>query len=225
MSSDWDVYVENVRLWFIAKILGPLSEDIVRVDAQLEAAGLGHLASRFPATYSMASKALDSEATGLASPGSRLRSHFFLGPSGGVGKITTLMDLVQARTASDPLVKDRLRIERYLSSASLSSQRIALIKRIGALAQGASIISSSGSGSGDQDDLQVSRLSQMLLLILGRSCYICFVPSWMKFCPLKTPMILSPSARPSLSPLGKRRAVGEMPSKSSKSAPSRLLYN
>lgn len=173
MSSDWDVYVENVRSWFVRKILKPLSEDIKQVDAQLEAAGLGHLACRFPATYSMAAKALDSQKSLFGSSGggsghalspasastastSSSPSHFFLGTPGPVGKISTLMDLVQVRTAADPLVKARLRIERYLSPAALASQRAAIIKRISAISSGSSITATVSGGLGEQqDDLQV----------------------------------------------------------------------
>ena len=105
----------------------------------------------------MAAKASDASLkgeTGLSS--SAPAQHYFLGLTGGPGgmsKIATLMDLVQARSAADPLVKDRLRIERYLSTAPTTSQRQALIKRISHLAQGNSIQFSPN----EQDDLQVSQ--------------------------------------------------------------------
>ncbi len=158
MSSDWDEYVESVRGWFNEKILIPLTGDIQQVDAQLESTGLGHLASRFPATYSMAAKAADSKEVtasgGSASAAAASTGGYFLGlGGGGMSKIATLMDLVQARTATDPLVKARLRIERYLSMAPTTSQRLTLIKRISSLSQGANIQLSNTVN--EQDDLQV----------------------------------------------------------------------
>lgn len=130
MSSDWDVYIENMRGWFIHKILLPLSQQITQVDQAFESAGLSHLSSRFPATYSMAAKSLDGE--------HRMRSHLFLSaPSASFNepKIQSLLDLVHSRP-TDPLVKSRLRIEKYLSIATISSHRASLIKKIANLADG-----------------------------------------------------------------------------------------
>lgn len=138
MSSDLDVYVENVRGWFVKKIIAPVAQQITQVDAQLEASGLGHLSCRFPATYSLAAKSLDSQS---ASSGNNTasKSHFYLSaPSNQGSKIQSLMDLVGSRPG-DPLVKSRLKLERYLSLASLTVQRVALIKRISALSEGASL--------------------------------------------------------------------------------------
>ena len=112
MISDSDIYIENVRSWFIRKILAPLNEDIKRTDLELEASGLGHLCCRYPATYSLAAKSVDSD---------RAKSPYLFSSGiygGEARRIQTVMDFVRSRP-EDPLVKTRLRIERYLSNTSI----------------------------------------------------------------------------------------------------------
>jgi len=76
----------------------------------------------------MAAKSLDSD---LISP------HFYLSAPSGYNepKIQSLMDLERARP-NDPTVKARLKIEKYLSLAVISSHRTSFIRRISALADG-----------------------------------------------------------------------------------------
>jgi hypothetical protein len=231
MSGDWDEYVERVRSWFIDKILIPLTRDIQQVDAQMETSGLGHLSARFPATYSMAAKAADAKddstigggGGGITSTGSTSAGHYFLGGMVGVNKISsTLMDLVQSRGSADPLVKARLRIEKYLSTAPTTAQRLALIKRISALSQGNSIHS-------EQDDLQVKQATTSMILILiiehFRSCYICFVLLWMKCYPRRMPTTLSPSHQLTLFQLAKRPAPAVTPFKFNKLPVNQFVLN
>ena len=124
-----DGYIENVRRWFTRTILVPLSKQISQVDSALESAGLSHLSSRCPANYSMAAKSMDAEF---------MSTHLCLTASTGFNeiKIQTLNDLERNRP-NDPTVKARLKIEKYLGIALISSHRISLIKRISALADGA----------------------------------------------------------------------------------------
>lgn len=128
MSSDLETYTENVRKWFTRKIIVPLSNEISKVDSALEAAGLSHLVSRCPANYSMAAKSMDAEF---------ISSHLCLtAPTGfNDAKIQSLNDLERTRP-NDPIVQSRLKIEKYLSIALISSHRSSLIKRISALADG-----------------------------------------------------------------------------------------
>jgi hypothetical protein len=133
LSSDLETYIENVRRWFTRKIIVPLSLEISKVDSALESAGLSHLSSRCPANYSMAAKSMDAEF---------ISSHLCLtAPTGyNDAKIQTLNDLERMRP-NDPIVQSRLKIEKYLSIALISSHRIALIKRISALADGSFLAS------------------------------------------------------------------------------------
>lgn len=131
LSSDTEVYIENVRRWFTRKLLLPLSREISRIDSALESSGLSHLSSRCPANYSMAAKSMDAEI---------MSSHLCLtAPTGfNDSKIQTLNDLERTRP-NDPIVQARLKIEKYLSIALISSHRISLIKRISGLADGSFI--------------------------------------------------------------------------------------
>lgn len=121
-------YIENVRRWFTRKIIVPLSREIAKTDSALESAGFSHLVSRCPANYSMAAKSMDAEF---------MSSHLCLSAPTGFNdsKIQTLNDLERFRS-NDPVVQARLKIEKYLSIALISTQRVALIKRISALADG-----------------------------------------------------------------------------------------
>lgn len=233
MSSDWDVYVENVRSWFVRKIISPLANQITQVDAQLENAGLGHLSCRFPATYSLAAKSLDSQGANSGSSsnsnssntGSNVRSHLYLSaPTNQSSKIQSLMDLVGNRPG-DPLVKARLKLERYLSLASLTQQRVALMKRIAALAEGASL--NVGGANEHFDDSQViDRIDKSsLILFLSNSLILSFYSRfyyiysallWMKIYPLKPLMIINPFLPLSLSPLMNLLVCAEMPFKFNK---------
>lgn len=133
LSSETEVYIENVRRWFTRKILLPLSREISRIDSAFESSGLSHLSSRCPANYPMAAKSMDAEI---------MSSHLCLTAPTGFNdtKIQTLNDLERARP-NEPIVQARLKIEKYLSIALISSHRLSLIKRISALAEGSFISS------------------------------------------------------------------------------------
>ena len=142
-------YTENVHQWFVSKLLRPLSREISRIDSALESAGLSHLSSKCPANYSMAAKSMDAEL---------MSSHLcFSAPTGfNDPKVQTLTDLERSRP-NDPIVQARMKIEKYLSIALISTHRVALIKKIASLADG-SFISSfhSNNEAGPFDDTQVN---------------------------------------------------------------------
>ena len=176
MSSDLETYIENVRRWFTRKIIVPLSHEISRVDSALESVGLSHLVSRCPANYSMAAKSMDSEF---------FSSHLCLtAPTGfNDAKIQTLNDLERTRP-NDPIVQSRLKIEKYLSIALISSHRVALIKRISALADGSFLasfhhqfsgLSSETSRVDPFDDTQVKQTIKIFIIFCIRYFYTCFV--------------------------------------------------
>ena len=124
-----EIYVENVRNWFTRKIIVPLSKQILLVDSQLETWGLSHLSSKIPANNdSMVAKSMNAEL---------MSSHFCLSaPSGSNDpKIRNITDLYRSRP-NDPIVLNRLKIEKYLGIAVTPSHRNILIKKIAALADG-----------------------------------------------------------------------------------------
>ena len=165
LSSDLENYIENVRRWFTRKLLLPLSREINRIDSFLESNGLSHLTSRCPANYSMAAKSMDAEI---------LSSHLCLtAPSGfNDSKIQTLNDLERTRP-NDPIVQGRLKIEKYLSIALISSHRTCLIKRISSLADGSFLASYStktetgtSSRTDPFDDTQVRSCNYTILILI-----------------------------------------------------------
>lgn len=94
-------------------------------------------------------------------------------------KVQTLSDLERSRP-NDPIVQARMKIEKYLSIALISTHRAALIKKIAALAEG-SFISSyhpSSPESGPFDDTQVSNFECFFiyntLFSVFRSFCTCF---------------------------------------------------
>lgn len=142
-------YIENVHEWFVRKILRPLSQEIIKIDSALELAGLSHLSSKCPANYSIVAKSMDSEL---------ISSHLcFSAPTGfNDPKVQTLADLERSRP-NDPVVQARMKIEKYLSIALISTHRVALMKKISCLAEG-SFISSyhlTSHEPGSFDDIQV----------------------------------------------------------------------
>lgn len=117
-----DEVTENLCLWFLVRILRPLSTDIHGISREFAAAGLDHLSPPIPASFSMFSK---------NSSGSTDNGSYFLAPSGfaASARPQTLLELCH-KYPSDALVQKRVRVERYLSFAGLASQRAAVIRRI-----------------------------------------------------------------------------------------------
>lgn len=106
----------------------------------------------------MAAKSMDAEL---------MSSHLcFSAPTGfNDPKVQTLSDLERSRP-NDPIVQARMKIEKYLSIALISTHRLALIKKIAALADGSFIGShhSSSTESGPFDDTQVQRNKALICL-------------------------------------------------------------
>jgi len=116
-----DEITERVRIWFIRKIIAPLAKDIREIDDEFGRLGLDHLGSQNPATFSLFAARYNN---GIAPQGI-----MFVSGSGNSSRPQTLLELAQ-REPNNRLVQTRLRIERFLSFASLGSQRAVIIRRL-----------------------------------------------------------------------------------------------
>jgi hypothetical protein len=97
---------ELLRKWFVEKILGPLMDQIEKVDTAFATAGMNHLCTRH--THMMTPSLLDLK-----------------------DKPRTLTDLFQ-KHGNEPLVKLRMRVERFMQRAA-EGDRGHLIERLKAL--------------------------------------------------------------------------------------------
>lgn len=115
-----DTLMDNLRRWILRKIIIPLNRDILEISTAFANSGLGHLSPESPATFSLFSR-----------PSSSGNGTIMLaaGNFAAAAKPQTLLELSQ-KYPQDPVVQTRLRLERYLSFASLSSQRAAVIRRL-----------------------------------------------------------------------------------------------
>ncbi|PJF17402.1 hypothetical protein PSACC_02786 [Paramicrosporidium saccamoebae] len=129
LSCKIEEIAENLRRWFSIKILQPLKQDIDDTTRAFNEAGLEHLAPQNPASFSMFSR---NSQSGNVTSGSYIlstTSNFAT-----AAKPQTLLELGQ-KNPQDPMVQKRLRLERYLSFASLTSHRSAVLRRINELAE------------------------------------------------------------------------------------------
>jgi hypothetical protein len=119
--------IENLRYWFSRKILRTLHDDIVQVNNSFSQVGLEHLSPQSPASFSLFAKAapVHNGNTIMLTAAGTFQS---------AARPQTLLDLSQ-RSPNDPIVQKRMRIERYLSFASLASHRAAVVRRIGEFAE------------------------------------------------------------------------------------------
>ncbi len=155
LARNLDDIADVLRKWFCTKIIRPLNDSIALVNEEFAKASLVHLSASHPASFSVFSRAAPSLALGsgsaLATPfpggitsttagssqasSARSPAAFILTPTtfAAAAKPQTLFELGQ-KHPDDPLVQKRLAIERYLSFASLSNQRVAVIRRISEMA-------------------------------------------------------------------------------------------
>jgi hypothetical protein len=122
-----DQLTENVRIWFSTMILKPLFNDINEVTAVFSKYGFDHLNPYHPASFGipMTNSSLNGQ--------SILKNMITITPVSG-SQPQSLVDLAQTHK-DDSFVQKRLRIERYLSFASLVTRRAHVISRIRALAK------------------------------------------------------------------------------------------
>lgn len=122
-----DQLTENVRIWFSKMILKPLFNDINEVTAAFSKYGFDHLNPYHPASFGipMTNSSLNGQ--------SILKNMITITPVSG-SQPQSLVDLAQTHK-DDSFVQKRLRIERYLSFASLAARRAHVISRIRALAK------------------------------------------------------------------------------------------
>lgn len=132
-----DELTENLRYWFSAKIIRPLAEDIRATMESFGKAGLEHLGPLHPATFSGAA----------AFP--IVRSVISVTPAAAPGP-QNLMELAQ-RSPNDLMVQKRLRLEKYLAFANLSTRRSHVVARILALAEGKLLAAFSPAAGLDSD--------------------------------------------------------------------------
>jgi hypothetical protein len=129
LACNIEEIAENLRRWFSIKILQPLKQDIDDATRTFNEAGLEHLAPQNPASFSMFSR---NSQNGTVTSDSYILSTTSTFAT--AAKPQTLLELGQ-KNPQDPMVQKRLRLERYLSFASLTSHRSAVLRRINELAE------------------------------------------------------------------------------------------
>lgn len=129
LVGQLDEITENLRAWFSKKIIKPLWEDIKEVSASFSTAGLDHLSPFHPASFGSSSIM-----TGSVGGLSVLKNHISISPVT-ASQPQSLLDLAQ-NSKDDPMVQKRLKIEKFLSFASLAPRRSHVISRIEAMSKG-----------------------------------------------------------------------------------------